>query len=72
MLDQPFLRERFVGHGEGAYEGERRLAVRSCPDLGEAVLYATQPVVRRRLLTPSNHSESTPYHADRRPIRALS
>ena len=27
MLDQPFLRERFVGHGEGAYEGERRLAV---------------------------------------------
>ena len=27
ILDQPFLRERFVGHGEGAYEGERRLAV---------------------------------------------
>ena len=43
MLDQPFLRERFVGHGEGAYEGERRLAVRSCPDLGEAVIYATEP-----------------------------
>ena len=43
VLDQPFLRERFVGHGEGAYLGERRLSVRSCPDLGEAVLYATEP-----------------------------
>ena len=43
VLDQPFLRERFVGHGEGAYLGDRRLAVRSCPDLSGATLYATEP-----------------------------
>ena len=29
------------------------------------------PVVRRHRLTPQNHSESTCYHADRRPISAL-
>ncbi len=43
VLDQPFLGERFVGHGEGAWLGERRLAVRDCPDLGAATLYATEP-----------------------------
>ncbi len=43
VLDQPFLRERFIGHGEGAYLGDRRLAVRSCPDLAGATLYATEP-----------------------------
>ena len=43
VLDQPFLRERFIGHGEGAYLGERRLAARPCPDLGGAVLFATEP-----------------------------
>ena len=43
VLDQPFLRERFVGHGEGAYLGDRRLAVRSCPELSGATLYATEP-----------------------------
>ena len=43
VLDQPFLRERFVGHGEGAYLGDRRLAVRPCPDLAGATLYATEP-----------------------------
>ena len=43
VLDQPYLRERFVGHGEGAYLGDRRLAVRACPDLAAATLYATEP-----------------------------
>ena len=43
VLDQPFLGERFVGHGEGAFLGERRLSVRSCHALGEAVLFATEP-----------------------------
>ena len=43
VLNQPFLGERFVGHGEGAWLGERRLAVRDCPDLGAATLYATEP-----------------------------
>ena len=43
VLNQPFLGERFVGHGEGAYVGERRLAVRACSDLSGATLYATEP-----------------------------
>ena len=43
ILNQPFLGERFVGHGEGAYLGERRLRTRPCDDLGAAVLYATEP-----------------------------
>ena len=43
ILDQPFLRERFVGHGGGAFLGERRLATRACADLGGATLYATEP-----------------------------
>ena len=43
VLDQPFLGERFVGHGEGAWLGERRLATRPCADLGGATLYATEP-----------------------------
>jgi len=43
VLDQPYLRERFVGHGEGAYLGDRRLTVRSCPELDAATLMATEP-----------------------------
>ena len=43
VLNQPYLGERFVGHGEGAYLGERRLRTRPCDDLGAAVLYATEP-----------------------------
>ena len=43
VMNQPYLGERFVGHGEGAWLGERRLAVRACPDLGGATLYATEP-----------------------------
>ena len=43
VMDQPFLGERYVGHGDGAWLGERRLAVRPCPDLGAATLFATEP-----------------------------
>ena len=43
VLNQPFLGERFVGHGEGAYLDDRRLATRACPELSGAVLYATEP-----------------------------
>ena len=43
VLNQPYLGERFVGHGEGAYLGERRLQTRPCERLGDAVLYATEP-----------------------------
>ncbi|MDE0392459.1 MAG: histidinol-phosphatase [Rhodospirillales bacterium] len=43
VLDQPFLGERFVGHGEGAWLGERKLATRACPELSGATLYATEP-----------------------------
>jgi myo-inositol-1(or 4)-monophosphatase len=41
MLDQPFLGERFVGDPHGAYLGTRKLAARSCADLGSACLFAT-------------------------------
>jgi myo-inositol-1(or 4)-monophosphatase len=47
ILDQPVLRERFIGvNGEAALMVENRrtrLQVRSCPDLSEAVLCATDP-----------------------------
>ena len=43
VLDQPFLGERFVGHGGGSYLGERRIETRRCADLENAVLYATEP-----------------------------
>ena len=43
ILDQPFIKERFVGHREGAYLGERRLTTRPCPDLGAACLFTTDP-----------------------------
>ena len=47
ILDQPVLRERFVGTAEGAFlyspEGRSRLAVRVCAGLGQAVLTTTSP-----------------------------
>ena len=47
ILDQPVLRERFVGTADGAFlhspEGKSRLAVRACASLGEAVLMTTHP-----------------------------
>lgn len=49
LIDQPYLRERFVGgFGEAMLlrEGvERPLRVRSCGNLGDAVLYTTYPEV---------------------------
>ena len=52
VLNQPFLGERFVGHGEGAYLDDRRLATRACPELSGAVLYATEP----DMFTPSERA----------------
>src|SRR6266403_5766486 len=47
IMDQPVLRERFIGvngKAERLAEGTcRRLYVRSCPDLSDAVLCATHP-----------------------------
>jgi len=47
ILDQPVLRERFVGTADGAFlhspEGKSRLATRACAGLGTAVLMTTHP-----------------------------
>ena len=47
ILDQPVLRERFVGTADGAFlhspEGKSRLATRACAGLGQAVLMTTHP-----------------------------
>jgi myo-inositol-1(or 4)-monophosphatase len=51
MMHQPFMRERFFGDGVQSHyrgpAGERRLMVRACDSLAEAVLYTTSP----RLMT---------------------
>ena len=47
ILDQPVLRERFVGSAEGSFlhspGSATKLAVRACAGLGEAVLMTTNP-----------------------------
>jgi myo-inositol-1(or 4)-monophosphatase len=47
ILDQPVLRERFVGTADDAFlhspEGKNRLSVRACAGLGDAVLMSTNP-----------------------------
>lgn len=43
IMDQPITGERFVGTPEGAYLGERKLQVRPCAALGDAVLISTTP-----------------------------
>jgi myo-inositol-1(or 4)-monophosphatase len=47
MMHQPFIGERFSGDGGGARyrgpAGERKLMVRPCATLGEAVLFTTSP-----------------------------
>lgn len=43
VLDQPFLKERFVGHRDGTFLGTRKLAARPCADLAQACLFATDP-----------------------------
>jgi myo-inositol-1(or 4)-monophosphatase len=47
ILDQPVLRERFVGTAESAFlhsrEGKSRLQARACASLGEALLMTTHP-----------------------------
>jgi len=55
MMHQPFTRERFSGDGGAArYRGplgDRALMVRDCPDLGEAALFTTSPL----LMSPEDH-----------------
>ena len=43
IMDQPVTGERFTGGPDGAFLGERRLRVRDCASLKDAVLYATTP-----------------------------
>lgn len=43
VLDQPFMKERYTGSPEGAFLGERKLVVRPCANLADAVLYSTTP-----------------------------
>ena len=47
MMHQPFIRERFSGDGKQARyrgpAGERKLMVRDCHGLSEAILYTTSP-----------------------------
>jgi histidinol phosphatase-like enzyme (inositol monophosphatase family) len=43
IMDQPVTGERFVGGPDGAFLGARRLRVRPCATLADAVLYSTTP-----------------------------
>ena len=49
MMHQPFIRERFSGDGGAARyrgpAGERKLMVRPCAGLGDAVLFTTSPLL---------------------------
>ena len=49
MMHQPFTRERFTGDGGAARyrgpAGDRRLHVRSCASLGDAILTTTSPLL---------------------------
>ncbi|MEN3975250.1 histidinol-phosphatase [Emcibacter sp. SYSU 3D8] len=43
IMDQPITGERFTGGPSGAFLGDRRLKVRPCANLEDAVLYSTTP-----------------------------
>jgi myo-inositol-1(or 4)-monophosphatase len=49
MMHQPFTREHFSGDGKGARyrgpAGERSLRVRSCTQLGDAIMLTTSPLL---------------------------
>lgn len=56
MMSQPFIRERFYGDGRAAYwrgptrapagiEERRKLSVRACPSLEQAILMTTSPLL---------------------------
>src|SRR5262245_10865119 len=49
MMNQPFTRERFSGDGGKAHyrgpAGRRDLRTRACPDLAQAVLFTTSPLL---------------------------
>ena len=56
MMHQPFIRERFSGDGGAARyrgpAGERKLMVRPCAGLSDAVLFTTSPL----LMTPDDRA----------------
>jgi myo-inositol-1(or 4)-monophosphatase len=56
MMHQPFMGERFFGDGAQARyrgpAGERKLMVRTCETLAEAILYTTSP----RLMKPADRA----------------
>ena len=43
MMNQPVTGERFFGHPEGAYLGEKKLHTRACARLEDASLFCTEP-----------------------------
>jgi len=43
VMNQPFTGERFIGTGDSAWLGERRLRTRACASLGAASLMCTTP-----------------------------
>lgn len=47
VMNQPFTKERFLGDGGAARcrnpAGERKLRVRACPDLADAIMSSTSP-----------------------------
>jgi histidinol-phosphatase len=51
MMHQPFIGESFFGDGQGARyrgpAGDRRMAVRACAGLADAVLFTTSPMLMR-------------------------
>jgi myo-inositol-1(or 4)-monophosphatase len=56
MMHQPFIRERFTGDGAAARyrgpAGDRRLIVRRCESLSDAILFTTSPT----LMEPSDRT----------------
>ncbi|WP_028694017.1 histidinol-phosphatase [Pseudomonas cremoricolorata] len=43
VMNQPYTGERFIGTGDAAWLGERRLHTRACADLASATLMCTTP-----------------------------
>jgi len=43
MLDQPYLKERYIGTPEGAYLNGQKINCRPCRDLSEATISTTDP-----------------------------
>jgi myo-inositol-1(or 4)-monophosphatase len=73
MMHQPFIRERFYGDGDGARyrgpAGERRLSVRACEKLADALMVTTSPRLmdeadRARFSVVEEHVRMSRYGGD--------